>query len=106
MVEALLYLSQLSDLFRQASNLRVGDTARVLMGHVVHQRVHLSGQVPSKEHETHALYQTTMHFHLLQQIYRLRGVTVHNIHGLLHAVCLKSLLDMFIYKCEQLKKGS
>lgn len=51
-VEALLYLSQLTDLFRQASNLRVGDTARVLVGHVVHQRVHLSGQVPSREHET------------------------------------------------------
>ena len=47
--QAWLYLSQLTDLFRQASNLRVGDTARVLMGHVVHQRVHLSGQVPLKQ---------------------------------------------------------
>ena len=52
MVDILLYLSQLSDLFRQASNFRVGDTARVLVGHIVHQRINLSGQVPLKEHET------------------------------------------------------
>jgi len=40
------YLSQLTDLFRQASDLRVGDAAGVLVGHVVDQGVHLSGQVP------------------------------------------------------------
>lgn len=45
----MLYLSQLTDLFRQASDLRIGDTARVLMGHVVYQGVHLSGQVPVKK---------------------------------------------------------
>lgn len=55
----LLYLSQLTDLFRQASDLRIGDTARVLMGHVVYQGVHLSGQVPvkkkKKKQATHTL---------------------------------------------------
>lgn len=51
----MLYLSQLTDLFRQASDLRIGDAARVLMGHVVHQRVHLPGQVPVKKQATHTL---------------------------------------------------
>lgn len=53
-VDGLLYLSQLTDLFGQASNLRVGDAARVLVGHVVHQRVYFSGQVPLLEQEKHA----------------------------------------------------
>lgn len=42
----MVHLSQLSDLFRQASNFRVGDTARVLVRHVVDQRVNFSGEVP------------------------------------------------------------
>lgn len=50
-----MYLSQLTDLFRQASNLRVGDAAWVLVGHVIHKRVHLPGQVPVKEQDTQVL---------------------------------------------------
>lgn len=43
-----MHLSELPDLFRQASNLRVGHVARVFVGHVVDQRVDFSGQVPER----------------------------------------------------------
>lgn len=46
--ESVLHLSELPDLFRQASNLRVGHVARVFVGHVVDQRVNFSGQVPER----------------------------------------------------------
>lgn len=42
-----LCLTDLSDLLSQASDLRVGDAARVFMRRVVHKGVHLSGKVPA-----------------------------------------------------------
>lgn len=78
-----VHLSQLSDLFRQASNFRIGDTARVLVRHVVDQRVNFSGEVPGGGKGDDKLLLSHYAFHVLRKSH------------------LKSMLDLFIYKCEQ-----
>lgn len=62
------HLSELTDLFRQSSDLGVGDAAWVFMGHVVNQRIHLPGEVPETQHNTIYAHSTWTHKHLCTQV--------------------------------------